>query len=111
VARARSGGGPTLLECRTYRFYGHAEGSYGLHPGDHDQRYRSTQEVAQYLERDPLALFRAAVTRDGRLDEATLSALDEAAEVAIDEAFASAFAAPAPAADALTTHVYAERVP
>jgi pyruvate dehydrogenase E1 component alpha subunit len=109
TARARAGQGATLLECRTYRFYGHAEGAYGLHPGDHDQRYRTREEVARHVGRDPLMLFRTAIRNKGLVDDEALDGLDAEARTAVDEAFASAFAAPYPAAEALTTHVYAER--
>jgi pyruvate dehydrogenase E1 component alpha subunit len=110
TARARAGQGATLLECQTYRFYGHAEGAYGLHPGDHDQRYRTREEVAHYIGRDPLILFRTAIRDKGLADDEALDGFDAEARIAVDEAFAFAFAAPYPAVEALTTHVYAERL-
>jgi len=109
VARARAGQGPTLLECRTYRFYGHAEGAYGLHPGDHDQRYRTREEVASYVSRDPLVLFRAAVRSEELVEDEALDRLDAEARTRVDGAFAFAFAAPYPATQTLTAHVYADR--
>lgn len=49
VARARRGEGPTLLECKTYRYKGHSR----FEPG----HYRSKEEVQSWLERDPITLF------------------------------------------------------
>ena len=50
VARARAGGGPTLIECRTYRTRAHAEGM-------RDAGYRTPEEIAAWKERDPIKLF------------------------------------------------------
>ena len=61
VARARAGGGPTLIECRTYRTRAHAEGM-------RDAGYRTPEEIAAWKERDPLKLFRARMLADGERD-------------------------------------------
>ena len=58
VERARAGDGPTLLECRTYRHYGHSKGDPAT--------YRPKQEVEQWLERDPLKIARARLLERGR---------------------------------------------
>ena len=58
VARARAGGGPTLIECRTYRTRAHAEGM-------RDAGYRTKEEVASWRERDPIALYRDMLLADG----------------------------------------------
>jgi 2-oxoisovalerate dehydrogenase E1 component len=52
VQRARSGGGPTLIECKTYRTRPHSEGM-----GDYS--YRTREEVAEWRERCPIKRFRA----------------------------------------------------
>jgi len=52
IARARAGGGPTLIEAMTYRYYGQYEGD--------TQTYKPPQEVADYRARDPLLRFRAS---------------------------------------------------
>ena len=50
IARARRGDGPTLLEAKTYRFYGHFQG---------DQvTYRTDDELERYKQRDPIAALR-----------------------------------------------------
>jgi len=51
IARARKDGGPTLIECKTYRFHGHHEGDPGTH-------YRSKEEIESWKKRDPIKALR-----------------------------------------------------
>jgi TPP-dependent pyruvate/acetoin dehydrogenase alpha subunit len=85
VDRARAGGGPTLLECRTYRFFEHC----GPHE-DYEVGYRDALEVQRWRERDPIAL--AA----GLVDPSEATAIVADIEAAIDRAFARALEAPLP---------------
>jgi TPP-dependent pyruvate/acetoin dehydrogenase alpha subunit len=87
VERARRGDGPTLLECQTYRHYGHSKGD--------PAPYRPKEEVEQWLERDPLKLARARLV-DGGLSEAELTAVEESVKALMDQAVQSALAAPYP---------------
>src|SRR5919112_4950851 len=57
VARARSGGGPTLLECQTYRIYGHSKSD--------PAKYRPEGELDRWKERDPLVIARAKLLESG----------------------------------------------
>ena len=99
IARARDGHGPTLVECKTTRFFGHFEGD--------TQTYRDPQEaVAARANRDCLVSFRARVTGAGLLDGATLDAIDTEIRQLIDESVAEALAAPWPDASQLSTDVY-----
>ena len=59
VDRARDGGGPTLLECQTYRHYGHSKSDPGA--------YRPQAEVERWLSRDPLKIARARLLEEGRV--------------------------------------------
>jgi TPP-dependent pyruvate/acetoin dehydrogenase alpha subunit len=95
VARARSGAGPTLLECQTYRHYGHSKSD----PGS----YRPRDEVQRWLERDPLTRARAHLTQDGCSEE-EIAAVEEAMTALMQQAVEEALAAPYPdaAADAAT---------
>ncbi|MBI1736984.1 MAG: thiamine pyrophosphate-dependent dehydrogenase E1 component subunit alpha, partial [Candidatus Rokubacteria bacterium] len=90
VARARAGGGPTLLECKTYRFVGHftAEKALGI-------RYRTEEEMQLWRARDPIVTHAAWMRRDGVGDPAVV---DAEVERLLDEAiaFARASAPPAP---------------
>lgn len=100
VQRARTGGGPTFLECKTYRVRGHFEGD--------PQRYKPAAEQAQWKERDPIRLFTQNLERSGAAGEAPLQAIREEVERAIHEAVVFAEAASAPAGEDVTSHVYAE---
>jgi TPP-dependent pyruvate/acetoin dehydrogenase alpha subunit len=93
VERARNGGGPTLLECKTYRFTGHSRS---------DARgYRTREEEQEWAQRDPLIVLAA------RLDEETVARLEAEVKVELDDAVEFARSSPYPdPADALE-HVYA----
>ena len=99
VERARAGGGPSLVECLTYRYYGH-------HQGDDPLRYRTAAEQTAARERDCVMLARKWIVGDGVADEGALAAIDDEVRRAIDEAVAFAEASPLPAPHELTTDVY-----
>ncbi|MFC4311618.1 thiamine pyrophosphate-dependent dehydrogenase E1 component subunit alpha [Steroidobacter flavus] len=101
ASRARSGGGPTLVEAKTYRFDEHNVGLFVPTP------YRSQEEVEHYrLNRDPVKLFRDLLLSMG-FDESDLRSLEAEASSAVDEAirFAEESALPDPAS--LCDHLYA----
>jgi TPP-dependent pyruvate/acetoin dehydrogenase alpha subunit len=87
VERARSGGGPALLECRTYRHYGHSKGD--------PAPYRPKGEVETWLARDPLKIARARLLDDG-VTEDQIVAVEESANALIEQAVESARGAPYP---------------
>jgi pyruvate dehydrogenase E1 component alpha subunit len=79
VERARAGGGPTLLECKTYRQRGHSRTDPAA--------YRSDAEVQEWLARDPLVLFQAVLAERGVMSESDAEGLvrkirDEVADAA-----------------------------
>ena len=100
VRRARAGDGPTLIECKTYRFHGH-------HQGDETLRYRTEAEERAARERDPLLIFRDTAPRDGLLAE-DLDEIDARSRAALDGAVAFAENSPLPELDELYRHVYVE---
>ncbi len=73
VARARSGGGPTLIEAITYRMDSHTN-------ADDATRYRSDEEVQSWVARDPIVRLERHLVERGLLDEASLQAARDAAE-------------------------------
>jgi acetoin:2,6-dichlorophenolindophenol oxidoreductase subunit alpha len=99
IARARAGGGPSLIECRVNRYYGHFEGD--------QQTYRAPGEVDEIRRtRDCLELFTRRVTSAGLVDAEELRQLDEAVGRLIDDAVATAKAAADPEPADLLTDVY-----
>ena len=99
VGRARAGGGPSLIECKTIRYFGHFIGD--------QQKYRAPNEVADAREhRDPLKNVRARVTRAGVATEEQLDAIDAEVAELIDRAVAQAQAAPFPAPESALEDVY-----
>jgi pyruvate dehydrogenase E1 component alpha subunit len=99
TARARAGGGPSLVVCATYRYFGH-------HVGD-PLNYRDKAEVDAWRQRDPIQRFEEALTAVGILtsDDAEQMRAEVAQEVEAAVAFAKA--SPEPEVDALMEDVYA----
>ena len=79
VKRAREESLPTLMEARTYRFRGHSM-SDPIH-----SHYRSREEVEDQRERDPIALFRAKLEKDGVLSEETIGEIEEEVRALVAE--------------------------
>ena len=103
VAEVRTGDGPVLLECRTYRFRAHSMYDPEL--------YRSKEEVETWKLRDPITLFRARVERGGILSQAEIETLDGEARDTTERAVAFAEAGEwEPVAD-LLKDVYAGERP
>jgi len=101
VERARSGGGPTLIECKTYRFYSHTS-------DDDDRTYRSREEVEAARHQDPLLRFGAYLREQGLLDEDAEERLRAEVKAEVEEAVDRAWNAPDPDPSTLLRHVFAE---
>jgi len=78
VERARSGGGPSLVECKTYRWRTHFEGE--------PDTYRPPQEVAAWIAREPVAPYRRQLIESGVLSEAEAGQIEAAVLRELDEA-------------------------
>ena len=100
VLRARSGGGPTVVEAATYRWHGHYEGD--------PERYRSGEERDAWRERDPL-LLHEAVLREVGVDDDDIKALESAVATELDGAVDAARRLASPAATALHDFVVRAR--
>jgi acetoin:2,6-dichlorophenolindophenol oxidoreductase subunit alpha len=87
IDRAREGGGPTLLECQTYRHYGHSKSDAAT--------YRPEGELERWKERDPLDVARARLL-EGGLPVAEIEAVEEATRRELEHAVEAALAAPYP---------------
>jgi acetoin:2,6-dichlorophenolindophenol oxidoreductase subunit alpha len=99
IERARAGDGPTLLECKTYRFMGHYVGD--------NLAYRSKEETEMWKQkRDPLDLFEAHVLEAGLVDADALRTVDGEVARLLEESVSYAEASPFPTPDQVTTDVY-----
>ena len=99
VERARSGRGPTLLEARTFRFFGHAF-------GDQDP-YMPPEEKAQAVADDPLPRMRAWLTAEGHATNDEIGAMESGIHAEADAAFAFALASDYPDVTELYEDIYA----
>ena len=99
IELARQGEGPTLLECKTYRFYGHYVG---------DQTpYRNKEEAEDWIQnRDPLDIFESKTTEAGVLESDDLRTIDGEVAALLNPAVEEAEAAPMPEPEDLLTDVY-----
>jgi pyruvate dehydrogenase E1 component alpha subunit len=104
IARAASGGGPTLIEAITYRIEAHTT-------ADDATRYRDASEVRQWLARDPVSRLATYLRARGLLEDAAAGQLDEEAEqlAAAVRDWASREVTPDP--NDLFDHVYARPTP
>jgi acetoin:2,6-dichlorophenolindophenol oxidoreductase subunit alpha len=101
VERAREGGGPTFLECLTYRFVGHhtAEAMQNL-------GYRTDEEVARWKLRDPLLVEAAALVAAQEADQAELDAIDAGVERILQDAIEFARSSPRPEPETACAYMY-----
>jgi len=101
AAHVRDGGGPFLLEARTYRFRAHSTADPEL--------YRSRDEVERWKQRDPIALYTARLREGGLAGDADLRAIEASAEDEVAGAVRFAEAGPWEPVEDLARDVYAER--
>ncbi len=100
IARARAGGGPTLLECKTYRLCGHSRSD--------PRTYRSKEEEAEWQQLDPIPRFRRQLATQDFCTIAQLQEIEQDVEQTLDQAIAFAESSPAPELAELYTHVFKE---
>jgi TPP-dependent pyruvate/acetoin dehydrogenase alpha subunit len=101
VERARRGEGPTLLECLTYRWFGH-------HEGDPGTSYRTKEEVAKWKENDPIRRLRDQAVTASMVTEAEFDAIDSEISRLIEDAGAYALKSPQPDINTALNHVFCE---
>jgi pyruvate dehydrogenase E1 component alpha subunit len=99
VTRARSGGGPSLIECKTSRLRGHSKSDRNL--------YRTKEEIEAWRKRDPVLRLQGELIAHGRFDAAELADIEKAAQAQIEAALEFAKASPDPDPAELTRDVYA----
>ena len=97
--RARAGKGPTLVECETYRYYGHSHSD--------PRAYRTREEEAEYKAKDPIKRLHADMAALGWLNETEFDKLDEFVDEKLDKAMAFSEDSAEPDPDQLCTDVFA----
>ena len=99
LARARGGEGPTLIECKTYRWHGHSE---------HDKAfYRSNEELAMWKSRDPIPTFTTYLMGLNVLTDDKVKETEARIAASIDDAVEFAMNAPDPKPEEAVTDLYA----
>jgi 2-oxoisovalerate dehydrogenase E1 component alpha subunit len=101
MARARAGGGPSLLECKTYRLRPHSN-------ADDDRKYRPAAEVEEWRARDPIARLEHYLLEHGLTTPDEVARVREELAAEVDRATEVAAAAPHPQPHTLFEHLYGE---
>jgi len=96
--RARAGEGATLLECRTYRHFGHSRGDVSV--------YRTREEEAEWKKRCPLANYGEKLVKEGILSEADIGLMEEEVAKQLEEACAYADESPYPPLESMYDDIY-----
>src|SRR6187401_218332 len=99
LAKARAGGGPSLIEAMTYRHSGHSRADPG--------KYRPEGELEKWLLRDPLIMYRDRLLKEG-FNELTLKDMEATAMGKVDAATTTAKASPLPSLDDIEKNVWAD---
>jgi pyruvate dehydrogenase E1 component alpha subunit len=97
--KARNGGGPSLIECKTYRYSGHSRAD--------PAKYRPDGELDKWRQRDPIKIYRERLIQFGIEDE-EIDRIDSEVKQEVDRATEKCKAAPPPPIDILTRDLYAD---
>lgn len=103
VNRARSGKGPSLIECRTYRVRGHAGAG-----SDEKLGYRTADEIRSWEAKCPVSRMQERLLRDGVIDRSEILEMERQIDAEIDDAFRFAQESPLPVADDLERFLFSE---
>ena len=99
MSKARAGGGPSLIEAKTYRHSGHSRADPG--------KYRPDGELERWMQRDPIVLYRERLLKLG-FNEPTLQDMEAAAMQKVDAATGISKASPLPSIDDIEKNVWAD---
>ncbi|MDE2166970.1 MAG: thiamine pyrophosphate-dependent dehydrogenase E1 component subunit alpha [Alphaproteobacteria bacterium] len=99
AARARAGGGPSFIECMTYRLRGHYEGD--------PAKYRELSELSDWKTKDPIRRFAATLVKKGTCTHEQMRAVEAEARASVEAAAQKASTGAWPSVDEVTTLVYA----
>jgi 2-oxoisovalerate dehydrogenase E1 component alpha subunit len=102
VDRARDGGGPTLIECKTYRYHPHTS-------DDDDRTYRTREEVDEWKAKDPILTFGAYLVKSGVLSsDQEIERIRTETKEEVDRNVEEAWDAADPEPESALRHVWAE---
>jgi len=101
IARAKAGEGPTLVECKTYRWAGHWTGD--------PQVYRTREEVEEWKQKDPIKRLRSWMIENGVLSEAECDAIERKSIEAVEAATRFALESPDPDPARVMDDVFCEQ--
>jgi len=104
VARARAGEGPSMVECKTYRYRPHGEGLMDM---VHDQP-RPPEEIEAWKKRDPIGIFKEKLLNEGVASGSDIETIDRKIEAEMEEADRFATQSPLPNIDTLDQSLYAD---
>lgn len=99
VERARAGGGPTIIECKTYRLRGHYVGD--------PESYREAEEVSEWREKDPIRRFGQELEKQNTVTADEIAEMQRAAQTTIDAAVRFVVECPSPSPASVADYVYA----
>jgi TPP-dependent pyruvate/acetoin dehydrogenase alpha subunit len=99
VKRARRGEGPTLIECLTYRWYGH-------HEGDPGTAYRTKEQIAHWKSSDPIDRLRDQAVRESWASTEEFKTIDREVDKTIQDCAQYALASPQPGVSTALDHVF-----
>ncbi|MBW6465137.1 MAG: hypothetical protein K0B06_01375 [Brevefilum sp.] len=99
VARARSGKGPTIVECLTYRYYGHSHSD--------PRAYRTREEEKEFRDKDPIKQLNRDMAAIGFLEDAEFEHMEEVVEEKLDQAMQFSEDSPSPDPNQIETDVFA----
>jgi pyruvate dehydrogenase E1 component alpha subunit len=99
IKRAREGKGPSLIECRTYRYVGH-------HEGDPGTDYRTLEEINEWKKRDPISLFTKRLLDENKVSQNELDEIEKDITKSIQEAVEFAESSPWPSPEDVETGVF-----
>ena len=100
IGAARSGEGPTLIVCETYRLTGHFVGDPCI--------YRTKEEESEWREKDPVTRYETRLLNEGVLNESKVVELKAAIESEVEQALEYARNSPSPHPEDALRYVYAE---
>ncbi len=101
IARARRGEGPTIVECKTYRFRGHHEGD-----PKKGETYRTKEEMQEWEKRDPIQKLADKIVKDGKANQAELDKIKQETIKEVGDAVTFAKESPSPRPEDVSSYLF-----